>query len=196
MVASLMRSGTHLAIDLVLNNLATYRRTPLYVDIDRYFRMPEPLPDFVGLGSTVIKTHYPQIAESDEAEATISRLAAEALVVQPVRDLDAVYRSLRRFGYPGSRDELNREANRFNAFWNPFSPLRLSFARLADPQGSREALEAIAAEVGLSVPPSPKLSPLKSHPWSILTTKAITRLLGRRAPRVNTSIQLTTGPRD
>ena len=34
----MMRSGTHLLIDLILNNFAALRTSPLYIDADRFLR--------------------------------------------------------------------------------------------------------------------------------------------------------------
>ena len=191
-----MRSGTHLVIDLVLNNFAAYRRTPLYVDLDRYFRRTDPVPEFTGVGSSVIKTHFPQITAADEATVRIRELARSAILVQPVRALPAVYSSLQRFGYRGSREDLAREAERFDAFWAPFGPLKLSFEDLADTERSLFCLRQIAQKAQLAMPPSPIASLPKQNSWAILCYKAITRMLGRRAPRVNTSIQLTMDSRD
>ncbi len=56
-VAAQMRSGTHLLIDLILNNFPVYRESPLYLDLERY-RLSDletsRIPDLRGL---VIKTH-------------------------------------------------------------------------------------------------------------------------------------------
>src|SRR4051812_42875729 len=59
-VASMMRSGTHLLLDSMFNNFPPLRRTPLFVDFDSYERQALPVDPLRSLRGAVIKTHYPE----------------------------------------------------------------------------------------------------------------------------------------
>lgn len=197
-VASLMRSGTHLLIDLILNNFAAYRHTPLYVDADAWFRAGNPPSDLASLEGCVVKTHFPQLrdgASGPAAEAALDRLATRAVVFQPRRDSDPVFDSLQRFGYRGDRAAFEAERESFESFWAKYDPVILEFADLADPASSHQCLLEMAEVLHQPPPATPVLSPAKSDARSILWSKALTRLLGRRARRINTSIQLGTSSR-
>src|SRR5579859_7066083 len=65
-VCSLMRSGTHLLLDAMFNNLPALRRRPLFVDFDAYERTGLPVSAFASATGMVIKTHYPQTPLKEE----------------------------------------------------------------------------------------------------------------------------------
>ena len=66
-VPSLMRSGTHVLIDLLLNNVPGYRRAPLNVDLDHYLAGKNSLDALNRCGSYVMKSHYPNFAYTTQA---------------------------------------------------------------------------------------------------------------------------------
>ncbi len=193
-----MRSGTHLLIDLILNNFAAYRHAPLYIDADAWFRSVVSPHELVQAQGCVVKTHFPQLQPAVGSEipgSVLEQLAQSAVVFQPRRDSAAVFRSLQQFGYRGDDAAFVREAKAFGEFWHRFEPLQLDFDALADPKASARCLQQVAEAIDQPMPQAPVLTPPKSRPWSILYWKAMTRLLGRRARRINTSIQLGTASR-
>lgn len=184
-----MRSGTHLLIDLILNNFPAYRRDPLYLNIDTYLNDGLPVEPLWECGAYVVKTHHPQMPVPAEAVAHLRALAEQAVVVRPVRPLEDVLRSLHSFGEKLDLAELERIRAETEAFWRDIRTLEIPFAALADSAGSREVLAQIADRAGLSLPPEPVPTPSKEQTGRILRAKLLTRLLGHRAPRVNTTIQ-------
>jgi hypothetical protein len=195
-VASLMRSGTHLLVDLILNNFPAYRRSPLYVDADALFRSSGGGGGLAEVGSCIVKTHFPQLPAESAAEQALADLATQALVLQPVRSADATLRSLQRFGYRGDRRQLDAERQHWDAWWGRFAPVRFCFVDLASPTSSHEAVRQIARALGCDAPVVPQLTQSLEATGAVLGSKLLTRLLGRRAPRINTSIQFATTPRD
>src|SRR5262245_46905598 len=59
-VASLMRSGTHLLLDSFFNNFPELRRVPLFVDFDAYQRAGLPVGPLQSVQGIIVKTHYPE----------------------------------------------------------------------------------------------------------------------------------------
>ena len=193
-VASLMRSGTHLLIDLILNNFAAYRRDPLYLNLDAYLIERRSFRDLMNCGAYVAKTHYPQIPVPDDAQDDLRRFAEHAVVLRPVRGLDEAHRSLLSFGETLSADELAALKTEADAFWEEFNPLDIPFNELATPALTAETVRRIAAHAGLPMPKRIVETLPKSETFRILTAKLLTRLLGHRASRLNTTIQFDSTP--
>ncbi|WP_221030576.1 hypothetical protein [Actomonas aquatica] len=189
LVASLMRSGTHLAIDLILNNFAAYRHNPLYLDLDGYLldgRAREPL---LACGAYVAKTHHPhRPVPADQLEA-LRRFAATAVVVTPVREAEAVSRSLASFGESETVAEVAAMQAQAQAFWAEWDPVAVDFAELTDWAGSAGFLARLAERAGVPVPARVVENPPRSATGQVLWAKLWTRLLGSRAARINTTIQ-------
>ena len=182
-VASIMRSGTHLLLDSIINNIPALRRTPLFIDFDAYARRalpPGPLGDVHG---TIIKTHYPHTALADPYAATLARLASRAIILAPCREPEAVRRSLAKWGQIHSAAEFAEIKNRFDAFWRPFDPVKVDFQTLLEARGIESLMREVAKRGGFQLsgrkqPVMPATSRLK-----VYCDKILTRILGQRAPR-------------
>lgn len=79
-VSSIMRSGTHLLIDLLLNNFPAYRRMPLYVDLDHALASGLTAADLLHGGCYVMKSHHPNVRYAAAAQAELEELAAAAFI--------------------------------------------------------------------------------------------------------------------
>lgn len=187
-VAAQMRSGTHLLIDLILNNFPVYRENPLYLDLERY-RLSDletsQIPDLRGL---VIKTHYPHSSDRVEAAQDIEPLTRRYPVVMPVRDRDERVRSMRRFGDWGAAQSMDPHIDAFERYWSDVPKLTLPFRKLLDPEALPEVVHALEQHLGTPAIASPVGPRPVAQRRRILLDKTLTRLLGAHAPRINTTI--------
>jgi hypothetical protein len=199
-VATPMRSGTHIAMDMVLNSLPRYRRYPLYINLDAFLvrghdkRMAEP-EGLLNAGY-VIKTHFPsgRVAGFRDEMAALAR---QSLVVVVNRPEAEIRKSLERWAAtkPGmSRIQnqltnLDAELAAFHAFWGEFSPYQITFRDLFDPARCQTIVADIARLTNHPEPYRKVPAPPVSRPMLVYVNKALTRTLGRHAPRIDTSIQ-------
>lgn len=190
-VASLMRSGTHLSIDLLLNNLKQYKRDPLYLNLHPYLCQQMPLDKLLECGSYVCKTHYPQMEYPEWSAEYLEQLAAKAIVLIPERDINYVYRSVVDYDYDGSFDDLLEEKAQFEKFWSRFNPIRINFDQLFD-QASVDDLFRQIIDRDPNITKRRKRIMPRSKDMLLLAKwdKLLTRLLGNKAPVANTTIRL------
>ena len=193
LVPSLMRSGTHILIDLILNNFPAYRRQPLYVDLDHYL-LADPAADAVLRGGCyVLKTHAPNFPLSERGQEALRQIAEKSYIISPVRLTADVQRSQAAFGLTDAGDfRLSRQ--KFDAFWQPYSRLQVPFDELVDPSRCPGLLRRISQYVDQPMPASPRLPPGKDRVFQVLVAKTLTRLLGHRAPVINTTIGFAQPP--
>ena len=188
LVRSLMRSGTHVLIDLILNNFPELQRKPLYLDLDRYLESELSDTELARCGTTVIKGHYPQGWESEAANEVVSPLAQRSIVIEPVRRLDEVKASLEKFWPEKAGAELERGLRRYADFWEGIETYKIKYERLIDPG----ELEAVLEELDQIIPyqRSKRIYGVRSKGATkrVLLDKFFTRLLGRLALRINTTI--------
>jgi hypothetical protein len=188
LVPSLKRSGTHLLIDAILNNFARYKRRPLYVDIDHLLSDPRAVDRVLACGGYVVKTHFPQVGPAVDRSNQLQRLISEAVVISPVRDPEAVFRSSMTFGSVADRAQFDAEAAAFADFWGRQKVHYVPFARLVDRDRYAEFIAGLGRWLGLT--PNPRLIlPFRKHARTRLyVVKVLTRLLGHASPIVNTTI--------
>lgn len=198
LLATPMRSGTHVTMDLLLNSMPLYRRLPLYVDLDRFLRrgMHRAVGGDITRAGYVLKTHFPA-GQTEAITAEVTRLAEAGCVVVVDRPAAEIRRSLERWNAeePGLKQiaqqlaGLDDELAAFEAFWSRFAPYRIAFRDLFDPQACARIVTEIGARTGQApeeITP-PRLAP--RHPGAIYLNKALTRALGRHAPRIDTTIR-------
>ena len=198
-VATPMRSGTHLLIDMILNNIPAYRTRPLYIDLDqclspRQLSGPDPFFGQIGPQSGhVLKTHLPvgvdPVAAADPA---VAALIDAALILTIRRERVDIERSLKHWSEtsakgrsPRHRDE---DYDRFWQFWEGKAAIELRFADLFDPDAMIAALNRIAEATGTQPDPSFHGPAPASRKFAIFRNKALTRIAGRFAPRIDTTI--------
>ena len=187
-VPSLMRSGTHLLLDALFNNFAALRRRPLCVDFDaceRAGRSPEPLATISGV---TVKTHYPQVELTGPYVSALTTMAARALILTPRRPAAEIRKSLAKWGENFTAEEFAEIERRFDAFWGPFSPVTVNFTTMLDVGGIESLISVVAERTGLA--PGQKKVPVMParRRFGIYFDKVLTRLLGRCAPRINTTV--------
>jgi hypothetical protein len=202
-VATPMRSGTHVLIDTTLNNIPSLRRRPLYIDLDQFMIRRDafgedhgPLQNRAGY---VIKTHYPILHADPEADAReIEALARDALVVTVLRPLESIVESLEKWAQMESASaqlpkliaEAEVNAAACHAFWQPRADMTLEFDELFDHGAMAGRVATIAEALGTEAGATYRPPPIKSARNRIYADKALSRLLGRHAPRINTTIRV------
>jgi hypothetical protein len=194
-VATPMRSGTHILIDLLLNNLPAYRHRPLYIDLDQCLKQARPGHDLLGRlapdAGHVVKTHYPIAVPEAAADPRLPGLLRAGLVLAIHRPRAEILRSLDRWqGAPEDSPEarFGPQIDAFWAHWKDIPRIDLEFAELFDAGRMRALLERIAAASGAPVAPRFVPPPGRGERRRIYLDKALTRALGRHAPRINTTI--------
>lgn len=190
-----MRSGTHLLLDSLFNNFPGLRRVPLFLDLDAYERKglpPEPVALVKGV---VIKTHYPETPLAAPYVNALQTLAARAVVYTPRRSSEEVRRSLAKWGFQFSPEQFAQLENQFKSFWSVFSPTTVEFPSLLTSSGVQTMLTQVAKQTGLTLArPGRPVMPARSR-VGVYVDKAMTRLVGSRAPRINTTIGYRLAPR-
>lgn len=190
-----MRSGTHIMIDLILNNFAMYKGSPLYINLDMVLHFGAKVHDVTQAGGSVIKTHFPQSIECRGHETEIREFLHQQKVILVTREMNAIKKSLKRFGEWGANEstKFDQIHTEFDDYWNnehKGSVLRVDYADLIQAEKVPGILREIERFTGLT-----KNSHLigvikKEKRFAILLWKALTRLLGCFSPRINTGIQL------
>ncbi len=197
LVPTIMRSGTHVLIDTILNNFSQYRRRPLYVDLDRLLDEPEGrherMESLLKGGAYVVKTHFPQVY-SDPARAYFVRfIARHSYIITVTRNPDQTYWSTYRWGQAIAADKKKYMVSlqRFRQFWAEATRLDISFSELTDMVTYERVLGKIGNFIHVDINdgsrviyPVPKKLRLK-----IYIMKALTRLLGKYSPVINTTIR-------
>lgn len=197
-VATVPRSGTHVMMDLLSNTWPELRRSPLYIDLDRLWEADRSLDLAIHSPGYVMMTHHPAASGGgDDFAAALDRLLERAVVVVVERDLAAVQRSITISSTPlGTAEEpleLAQAVDRFRTYWRDRPRIVADFAQLVDPDEMLEPLTAVAAAAGLQDPVRAGAVPPPTRTRTVLLAKAVTRLIGRRAPTVNTTVGFRVG---
>ncbi|WP_146176307.1 hypothetical protein [Rhodovulum kholense] len=177
-------------IDLLLNNLPAYRNRPLYIDLDQHLRRGQmPVDPQAGY---VVKTHYPfTMPGGPFAEDRLRTLFEGALVITIERDQTEIVRSLARWHGATPDQILSRFGDgldRFRAFWPGRDRVAIDHRTLFDREAMQALLRQIAERTGTDPAPRFVPPPPRDATQRIYLMKATTRLLGARAPRINTTI--------
>lgn len=193
-VPSIMRSGTHLLLDALFNNFPALRRQPLFVDFDAYERAKLPSAPLASLNGVIIKTHYPQVELAPEYVSALKTLAARAIIVMPKRPAEAIRKSLAKWDEHYSPEAFTQLEQRYEEFWKPYAPVTAGFASLLDAAGVKALISLVAERTKLTPRSGPPLMPARGR-YGIYWDKVLTRMLGRAAPRINTTIGYRLAPR-
>ncbi len=182
-----------MVINLIANNFEAYRKTPIYVNLDAYVDHGRDLDDLEMAGGSIIKTHFPQSHECDNHHENIMKFLMNKKVIICQRDPEGIRNSMRNFGSWG-RQEVNHFDEHFVQFrnvWDNFpNSIRVTFEEMVDPSGFSRLVDRIAEFLDQPIPQNPLGPRPKCKRISVLQDKALTRLLGGRAPRINTGIRL------
>jgi hypothetical protein len=193
-VASFPRSGTHLLIDLILNNFPAYRRRPLYVNLDEYLREGMDVEELIRAGGYVLKTHYPEATFSASNAEAYERIFAEAIILKPSRGDQAIFASFRGMVGPKRQATLEADLLAFRDYWGQKVLQRFHFDSLVDPAQTRVIVEEL--EKILGCPRAARLCPPpnKRSRYTVYFRKLATRLLGNRLAQVNTTVGFRRSP--
>lgn len=194
LVPTIMRSGTHLLIDTILNNFPRYKRSPLYVDLDRLMddraTRHTDVNRLLVCGGYLVKTHYPQWDVGPERELFVQEVASQAVIVGVDRDREETFRSSAVWGLPvaADRGKYIDSVERFQAFWRPYEHLEVAFSQLTD----RSLYPELVARLGRYIGAEPRepliYPPAPENRLNVYLMKALTRVLGRHAAVINTTI--------
>lgn len=197
LVPTLMRSGTHLLIDTIINNFPQYKRSPLYVDLDSLLREPatrdSQVKKLLEGGGYVVKTHYPQRFVHPERELFIREIVAHSTIITIERELEEVFRSTASWSninsVAQSQEEYINSVARFKSFWNQFESLKINFSEIV----KRESYSDLVDKIGNYIDAEPRNNtiypPLPKDRLYVYFVKFLTRTLGRYSPVVNTTIR-------
>jgi len=192
-VASLMRTGTHLVIDLLLNNFPQYRNQTLYTDLDRYIGNGGNIADVEASGGMIHKTHFPQYPHCLDKKKAYIEFFKDKKVIITDRNKENTRRSLGNFGEMGKRKlaRFDFHYEEFQQFWHSHPKvLCLRYEDLIQPEKMPKIMESICSFLELPYPDEPCYARQKQDRYRILFDKALTRLFGAKAPIINTGIQL------
>ena len=187
-VASIMRSGTHLLIDTLFNNFTEYRNAPLYIDLDEWIRTGGTLAELKGLTGVIIKTHYPQVSLPIEP-LEMKSFFQDCQIFTPVREHDKIWRSSTSTAFDAysSEDEFKRDLSAFSTFWEPFEALQVPFSSLVADDFT-PVVTALSEYLDLA-PAKRFVAPFKKgEKFKVYFYKLLTRLLGKQSPIINTTI--------
>lgn len=199
-VATLMRSGTHLLIDSLLNNCKTLRKSPLYIYFDQYvlhnMREGEQTSIQAAInrgGSRIVKTHYPQLGGNDPKSCeAITALSTSSTVITVSHDLEDISSSMRRFTDSEQSEDFEKIHSEFEKFWAPRRSININFTDLVN-QWEPTFLKTLEC---IKIPPDGPLKPPpgRDQRYFVFISKLLTRLIGRYAPHINTTIGFNVKP--
>lgn len=195
-IATPRRCGTHVLIDIILNNMRDYRNRPLYIDLDKAWQQRECGKGLFGSitpeSGYVIKTHMPIVHPDAPLNRHLLEILNAAVVVTVHRDVDAMVRSAERWWKRAEAktvgNTIRESYEKFWAFWRDRPRVELEFEDLFRADTMRMVLANLSTKTGS--PYSELYTPPISADRSkiIYANKALTRLMGRYAPRVDTTI--------
>ena len=189
LVRSKMRSGTHLLIDLLLNNFPQLRTNSLYVELDHAFHVGIEAKQFEGLGQCLCKTHYAGLENQQLRKEIVEMVADQAIILETYREPTAIENSLKRFiTNPESLEIAINEARGFDSYWAKYDGHMIDFTDLVSPEGNKRVIADVAKITGLKPVKKHVYNRPKSDAKLVLRDKLLTRLFGGRMKRVNTTI--------
>ena len=85
-------------------------------------------------------------------------------------------------------DEMRSEMALFNDFWGDVEKLSFHFNKLTDSSQTSAIVSAISKHIGVSSDEKLYPVPLKKEKKKVYLRKILTRLLGKYAPVINTTV--------
>lgn len=187
-VASFPRTGTHVLIDLLLNNFPAYRRDPLYVNLDEYLRAGLPVEDLLRTGGYVLKTHYPEATFSADQHAAYEQIFSAAILLMPTRPAVDVARSYRRMLGGARETDLPSALQAYETYWSARQKETFPFAEMIDPAFTPSVVVRLATILCQPQPRRPIGPPSRRSYLPVCLRKLGTRLLGNKLSVVNTTV--------
>jgi len=194
-IPTFRRTGTHLLIDIILNNFPQYKQKPLFIDLDQWVKSGKKISEIPTDIGCLIKTHIPNslsneyMTDEDQEDLINFCRAPEVKIISTHREKQQVLNSLlKSFSFKISSQELDQQLITFNEFWGGFLSLAVPFNRLSDPNKTPDIVKKISEYIQISS--TKKTRPIfnKSAKFKVYFWKIMTRLLGRKSLIVNTTI--------
>lgn len=185
-VSSLMRSGTHLAMDFIFNNFKQYKTYPLYIDYDRYCFDGHNLEELSKVKGAVLKTHFIQRPFNEQSRDFLKVLGKNAIVIIPDREAKQVNQSLSKWEINLNEEELKKLREEHLAFWSGYSPLVVPFDSYFDKNKMLDLKKDIASRINVVAENRVVLPSTNSFPNMV--NKLSTRIVGNKWPVINTGI--------
>lgn len=147
-----------------------------------------------------MKTHFPLgFPLPDNHAAKVAALAHDALVITVERRPEEVKASLVSWAnndagsatLDGYIAGIDANLDAFWSVWRDRSDIALNFEDLFDPSRMAGILTQVAQDLGVSARARYRPMPPKRQMNRIYVHKGLTRLLGRHAPQINTTIHVS-----
>lgn len=200
LVATPRRSGTHILIDQILNNIPAYRSRPLYIDLSQCLKRDAPSNNLINQitpdAGYIIKTHLPVgVPGAALMDARLDAIIAASVVVTVRRDRDDVRRSLARWHKARSENHIDydTEYDTFWKFWADKEQIVFDFKDLFMQSKMEPLLDRLASQTQTKRAARFAGPTSLSRKRSIYLNKTLTRLLGSKAPHIDTSIHTLKG---
>lgn len=188
LVPSVMRSGTHVLIDTIINNFSSFKTHPLYVDLDQLLAANDDLQKLLDTGGYIIKTHFPQTQFSEKKKILINKIIKKSYIISPTRNSHSIINSNMLFGVMENATTCKESIHLFEEFWAPQKRLVFPFEDLINPLKTKDIVSEISHYID-EKSDSRCASPIaKKYRYRIYLAKLFTRLLGKHCPYVNTTI--------
>ena len=192
-VAAFPRSGTHVLIDLILNNFPAYRRVPLYVNLDEYLLQGLDVDDLIQKGGYVVKTHYPEKHFCSDNHEAYEKVFANAAIFVPIRSERDIFCSFQKMVDSKRKEHLVEDHAAFWEFWSKKAVHTFLFACLITPEKAVPILDEIQSHLGLQRAKRAIGPPDKRHRLKVYLRKLATRIFGNRLRIVNTTVGFNRG---
>lgn len=147
-------------------------------------------------GNYIVKTHFPQNNNQPDRYPILNELFKNCKFVTVQRDINKTYQSTLVWKELGANKYVKylEGIERFNDFWSDYSLLKVSFDELINPHMYSNILDKIGILLECDrndkiIYPFPKNATIR-----VYFAKAMTRILGRFAPIVNTTIRFNLTP--
>lgn len=187
-IASFPRSGTHVLMDLILNNFPSYRRSPLYVNLDEYIRQGLDVDELIRVGGYLVKTHYPESTFSALDREAYERVFDHALILSPRRSEQQIATSFQRMTDVKRRSEVLTAHRTYLEYWDSRPIQVFNFSDLINPSATQGILNCISKLLDAQRSPKQVGPPDRKRYLRVMMRKLATRLFGNRLSRVNTTV--------
>jgi hypothetical protein len=149
------------------------------------------MPNDFSRSAYVVKTHFPQNVSTPEMQEALQKLLnADTIVVTTTRDTGDIFKSHLKFTdlHRSVSPNLHQESiTRFDDYWHSKPKLTIRFEHMTDSKYHVECITKIASQLGQEVPGRVVGPYLKNQRIRVYCSKALTRILGKRAPVINTT---------
>ena len=190
LVATFRRTGTHLLLDIIFNNFASYKGSPLFIDLDQWAKSGRLISDIPTDIGCVIKTHIPNPFVMADLDSLAEFCNSENVkIITTSRSKQDIFKSIKSFfQFAVSTDEFEEQFHDFKTFWDNYSADEITFKDLTNMSKTGCIVNRIGHIIG--VKPNKRLISVlpKSAKVRVFVIKLLTRSIGKFSPIINTTI--------